>query len=84
MEIFGSGGGEILARRLSETLPSDVQLLGSIPLETALRIGGDSGRPLVLAGDSPAAQVLKAIAGTLASRPRGLGELRLTVTPKNN
>ena len=39
-EIFGSGGGRKLADEL------DVPLLGQLPLVTALREGGDDGRPI--------------------------------------
>jgi ATP-binding protein involved in chromosome partitioning len=41
-EIFGSGGGEELAKRL------DVPLIGHVPLVPALREGGDEGRPIML------------------------------------
>ena len=48
-DIFGSGGGEKLARE------SGVELLGDIPIERAVSTGGDTGQPVVLApGDSPA------------------------------
>ena len=43
-DIFGSGGGEELAR--SYNLP----LLGKIPLEPAIRQGGDDGKPAALEG----------------------------------
>ncbi|GAB3539494.1 Mrp/NBP35 family ATP-binding protein [Arthrobacter tecti] len=82
MEIFGSGGGEELARRLTATVGYDVGLLGHIPLEPALREGGDSGRPVVLGPSSPAALELKQIAATLSRRPRGLSDKLLKVTPK--
>jgi ATP-binding protein involved in chromosome partitioning len=39
-EIFGSGGGQELADELG------VPLLGKLPLTTALREGGDDGRPI--------------------------------------
>ncbi|WP_269937380.1 Mrp/NBP35 family ATP-binding protein [Arthrobacter sp. HY1533] len=82
MELFGSGGGEILAKRLSQTMNSPVELLGQIPLDVALREGGDAGMPIVLADpSSAAAQALDAIAGKLAVRPRGLSGLKLGVTP---
>jgi ATP-binding protein involved in chromosome partitioning len=41
-DIFGSGGGEELARQL------DVPLLGRVPLVPALREGGDTGTPIVV------------------------------------
>lgn len=40
-EIFSSGGGERLAEEL------DLPLLGSIPLDSEIRAGGDTGRPVV-------------------------------------
>ncbi|GAA3671306.1 P-loop NTPase [Arthrobacter ginkgonis] len=82
MEPFGSGGGESLAARLSEILGASVPLLGRIPLEPRLREGGDNGVPIVVsAPDSAAAAELRAIARTLAIRPRGLAGLPLGITP---
>ncbi|GAB3530059.1 Mrp/NBP35 family ATP-binding protein [Arthrobacter monumenti] len=83
MEVFGSGGGENLASRLSSTMQTGVPLLGSIPLDVALREGGDEGSPIVLDPDSsPAARELARIAGQLSHRPRGLSGMKLGVTPK--
>ncbi len=83
MELFGSGGGQILAGRLSQTVNAEVPLLGQIPLDIALREGGDRGTPIVLcAPESPGAVALQAVADQLASRPRGLVGLRLAVAPK--
>lgn len=82
MEVFGSGGGAELARRLTSTVGYDVELLGSIALEPALREGGDAGEPVVLRPGSPAADELTRIASMLARRPRGLNKRLLTVSPK--
>lgn len=83
MEVFGSGGGDILSKRLSQTVNAEVELLGQIPLDVALREGGDAGLPIVLsAPESPAAQALISIAGKLAVRPRGLAGMKLGVTPR--
>jgi ATP-binding protein involved in chromosome partitioning len=83
MELFGSGGGEVLAKRLTQTVNAPVELLGQIPLDVALREGGDIGAPIVLANpESPAAAALLDIAGKLAVRPRGLAGLPLGVTPR--
>lgn len=83
MELFGSGGGQILAKRLSQSVNSTVELLGQIPLDVALREGGDVGMPIVLADpDSAAAQALLSIAGKLSVRPRGLAGMKLGVTPR--
>lgn len=83
MELFGSGGGAILAGRLSQTVNAPVELLGQIPLDVALREGGDTGAPIVLSTpDSPSAKALAGIADKLAARPRGLAGLKLDVAPK--
>lgn len=83
MELFGSGGGEILSKRLSQTVNAPVELLGQIPIDVALREGGDAGLPIVLSHpESPAAAALLAIAERLAVRPRGLAGLKLGVSPR--
>lgn len=56
LEIFGSGGGEKIARAFN------IPLLGKIPLELAVREGGDKGRPVALGKDSEAARVFDKIA----------------------
>lgn len=81
LELFGSGGGEAVAARLSASLGKDVPLLGQVPIDIAAREGGDSGTPVVLsAPDSPAAVVLREIARGLGSRKRGLAGRPLGVT----
>ncbi|WP_138442424.1 Mrp/NBP35 family ATP-binding protein [Sinomonas susongensis] len=83
LEVFGSGGGERVAGRLSETLDTPVPLLGQVPLDVALREGGDAGEPIVLsAPDSPAAVALKRIADQLSAAPRGLVGRSLGMTPR--
>lgn len=83
MEIFGSGGGETLAKRLSITMQTDVPLLGNIPLEVALREAGDTGRPVVVEDpENPASKALIDIAGSLIHQPRGLAGRSLGVSPK--
>ncbi|MCU1574076.1 MAG: sodium:proton antiporter [Micrococcaceae bacterium] len=82
LELFGSGGGAKLAARLSQTVQRDVPLMGRIPLDIALREGGDRGSPIVLsAPSSPGAVALQSVADQLATRPRGLSGLRLGVSP---
>jgi ATP-binding protein involved in chromosome partitioning len=83
MELFGSGGGEVLAERLSSAVGSEVPLLGQIPLDIELREGGDAGKPVVLSGqETAAAKALKAIAAKLATRPRGLAGMPLGIQPR--
>ena len=53
-QIFGEGGGQLLAEEL------DVPLLAKVPLTMPLREQSDSGLPLVFADpDDPAAQALR-------------------------
>jgi len=62
-EFFGSGGGEDLARI------ANVPFLGAVPMETPVRLGGDTGEPVIISKpDSEAAKTLKAIAGQVAAR----------------
>ena len=80
--IFGEGGGDLVASELSNELGYNVPVLGQIPLEVALREGGDSGTPIAIAeGDSPAQQTLRSVASTLAHRGRGLAGRPLGVQP---
>ncbi|MEN1959407.1 iron-sulfur cluster carrier protein ApbC [Luteimonas sp. MJ204] len=67
--VFGEGGGARMAEQYG------VPLLGSLPLERAIREHGDAGTPVVLAApDSPAAAAYRALAANLvaelAKRPR--------------
>ncbi len=61
--IFATGGGQRAASSLS------VEFLGSIPIDGAIREGGDAAEPL-LAGrpDSPTAEAFRQIAGRLEER----------------
>jgi ATP-binding protein involved in chromosome partitioning len=60
-EIFGSGGGELLAQEL------EVPLLGRLPLVPELREGGDTGRPITAVDpQSEAAQLFQQIATRIA------------------
>jgi ATP-binding protein involved in chromosome partitioning len=83
MDLFGSGGGTVLAERLTATVGEEVALLGQIPLDIRLREGGDTGTPIVLGqAGTPAAEALLGIAGRLAARPRGLAGLKLGLKPR--
>jgi ATP-binding protein involved in chromosome partitioning len=83
MDLFGSGGGTVLAERLTATVGEDVPLLGQIPLDIRLREGGDTGLPIVLGqAGTPAAEALSGIAGRLAARPRGLAGMKLGLQPR--
>ena len=60
-EIFGSGGGALLAEEL------EVPLLGKLPLVPELREGGDNGRPITaVAPESESARMFQEIAQKIA------------------
>lgn len=83
LELFGSGGGEEVARRLSAGQDSPVPLLAQVPLSVALRTGGDIGAPVVLADPSdPAAVAIESVAAKLATRSRGLAGRSLGISPR--
>jgi ATP-binding protein involved in chromosome partitioning len=83
IELFGSGGGELVAKSLSVLSETEVPLLGKVPISVALREGSDSGQPL-LSGESkdPAAVEIDLIAGLLAKQSRGLSGRKLNLEPK--
>jgi ATP-binding protein involved in chromosome partitioning len=63
MEVFGKGGGEMLARN------EGVPFLGTIPMDPAVRSGGDSGQPVVISQpESAPARALSSLAEQLAAR----------------
>jgi ATP-binding protein involved in chromosome partitioning len=65
-EIFGAGGGQLLADDLG------VPLLGHVPLVTALREGGDVGQPVTLTDPAgEASQAFEALAARVDSLGRG-------------
>ncbi|GGE65583.1 Mrp/NBP35 family ATP-binding protein [Nesterenkonia cremea] len=80
LDLFGSGGGQIVADRLTESLETEVPLLGSVPLDSGLRQAGDDGHPVALSSPSSAAgSVLRDIAARLAGQGRGLSGRSLPV-----
>jgi len=59
--VFGTGGGQALADKIGVTL------LAQVPLEPAVRAGGDEGVPLMVTDPgSPAGQAFAALAQQLA------------------
>jgi ATP-binding protein involved in chromosome partitioning len=62
-EIFGAGGGAQLAQELG------ISLLAQIPLETKLRIGGDTGQPVIVTDpQSEVATAFAALAATVTAQ----------------
>ncbi len=65
-DIFGHGGGKKMADDVG------VPFLGEVPLEPAVREGGDQGTPIVVREpESPAAQAIRQIARTILTTVSG-------------
>jgi ATP-binding protein involved in chromosome partitioning len=63
VDIFGSGGAERLSQR------HGFPVLGRVPLDPVVRVGGDGGDPISVASpDSPLAKSFHEIAGRVAQR----------------
>ena len=62
-DLFGQGGGERFAQERG------VPFLGSVPLAAAVRVGGDTGHPIVADDpDSEAGKAFRALAEVVAAR----------------
>lgn len=71
--IFGQGGGQAVADRLSELSGTTVRVLGQLPISEQLRAEADRGVPIVVSlPNDPAAREIIKIAALLAKQPRGL------------
>ena len=63
MDLFGSGGGEQLAQA------TQANFLGKVPIDQNVRIGGDTGKPIVVSHpDSVVANALREIAQKVAAQ----------------
>jgi ATP-binding protein involved in chromosome partitioning len=62
-ELFGSGGGEKLSKEFS------APLLGKIPINPDIRVGGDYGKPIVISNpDAEEAKIIREIARNLSKQ----------------
>jgi ATP-binding protein involved in chromosome partitioning len=62
-DIFGHGGGERMATDMG------IPFLGSVPIDTRVRSGGDEGQPIVAAApESPAGAAFIDVAGKVAAQ----------------
>ncbi len=63
MDLFGSGGGEQLAQA------TKTNFLGKVPIDQNVRIGGDTGKPIVVTHpESPVAIALQDVAQKVAAQ----------------
>ena len=78
MDIFGTGGGEELARN------ADVPFIGCIPMDPAVRVGGDLGQPIVISNpESVTGRAFVSIAQSVAARLSVLALQRSSGVPIN-
>ena len=81
LHLFGEGGGDETAARLSRGQDVPVPVLGRVPLSVPLREGGDSGLPVVLGSpEDPAAVALRGVAERITTMGRGLAGRKLGLT----
>ena len=75
LDIFGQGGG----RRTAEAM--GVPFLGELPLNPGIRVGGDTGRPVALAGEQdPQAAPFYEMARRVMERVESLERKTPTIT----
>ena len=78
ISIFGSGGGQEAAKRLSTLVGVEVPMIASIPFTPALREGGDGGLPIVISEpESPATLAFEGLIQKLMVRSKSLVGVRL-------
>ena len=78
--LFGSGGGEETARRLTELAGKKVPLLAKVPFDIRLRDGGDEGIPAILSEDStPTTKAIGELLENISVRPRSLAGVPLSL-----
>lgn len=78
ISIFGSGGGEETAKRLSKLIGVDVPLLAKIPFDPILREGGDEGNPIALT-DKKFTAIFNKILDQIIIRPKSLVGVKLNI-----
>ena len=68
MDVFGQGGGKSTAGEMG------IPFLGELALDPEIRIGGDSGSPIVLKGENdPRAQAFRTLAQNVVERVTAIG-----------
>jgi ATP-binding protein involved in chromosome partitioning len=83
LSLFGEGGADEVATKLSIAAEQPVNVLARIPLSQELREGGDEGIPLMLTHpDSPAALAIADLAKQVAQGGPSKAGLNLGVSPK--
>jgi ATP-binding protein involved in chromosome partitioning len=81
LDLFGAGGGALVASRLAKLSGAEVPVLGQVPISMALREGSDAGSPVVLEHPQDlAAEAILSIAEKIAADQLGLSGRRLKLS----
>ena len=81
LDLFGAGGGKLVASRLAKLSGAEVPVLGQVPISMALREGSDAGSPVVLEHPQDlAAEAILSIAEKFAADQLGLSGRRLKLS----
>ena len=81
LDLFGAGGGKLVASRLAKLSGAEVPVLGQVPISMALREGSDAGSPVVLVHPQDlAAEAILSIAEKFAADQLGLSGRRLKLS----
>ncbi|WP_369819255.1 Mrp/NBP35 family ATP-binding protein [Tessaracoccus sp. ZS01] len=81
IELFGSGGGTLVAEALTDRVVYDVPMLAQIPFDEQLLAGGDRGLPIVESHpEHPSATAIIDLANQIAASRRGLVGHRLPLS----
>ena len=78
IELFGAGGGTLVAEALTDRVVYEVPMLAQIPFDEELLAGGDRGTPIVESHpEHPSATAMIDLANVIAEKKRGLLGQRL-------
>lgn len=81
ISLFGTGGGQESAKRLSNLTGAEIPVVASIPFTPQLREGGDDGNPIVITDpNSEASKALNELALKLAKRSQSIVGRRLPLS----
>ena len=81
LEIFGAGGGQDVAARLSTLANTPIPVLGQIPMSVLLREGSDAGSPVVLQYPNDSAAIaIRELAEKISGDKIGLAGKKLRVS----
>ena len=82
IDLFGTGGAQAVADGLSDD-STTVPVLGQVPLSVGLRVGGDTGIPVVVSDPSdPSALAITALARVLATSGASRAGKSLGLSPR--